>query len=150
MVIDPKGAILAHSEPAAFPIGHSILAGAEAEHAAWHVVLNLVSATTQNDGDTVVGLVPIQSNGTTIGLVHLRLSTDEVKRAIGEGRRILLLLSIGMAVVGVLAGLAWSLSTLRPLKALAGSMAALGRGQDTRWPNRPQISAFPARACGRN
>jgi two-component system, NtrC family, sensor kinase len=129
MVLDPDERVLAHVDPARFPIGVKLAEsdGSEASRSA-RSLSTLQTAQTFDGPGFVESLVPVQFSNKSIGLVRLRLSTAKLDQALAEARNTVFLLAVGMAVLGSLIGLAWSIRTLRPLQALAASMAALGRG----------------------
>lgn len=131
MVLDTQGHILAHTDPARFPVGVLVDALELGGPSGLAVLLASPSPTLRSHVGFVDGVVPVQASGTNVGLVQLRLSTSELEQTLSEARHMVLLLTVGMALIGIALGLGWSVSTLRPLKALARSMAALGHGHTT-------------------
>ena len=134
MVLDPQGHILAHTDPARFPVGILAEAGLLGGPSGLAGLISNAKPTLRSHAGFVDSVVPVQASGTTVGLVQLRVSTEELERTIADARRTVVLLTLGMALIGIVLGLGWSVSTLRPLKALTRSMAALGRGQTVSLP----------------
>lgn len=128
MVLDPEGRVLAHLEPAAFPIGLPVM---RPDSPDWPRLQSELAATTPAvfEGDGFIeGVAPVQAGGYTVGLARVRLSTAELGEQTAAAGATVLVLSVGMAMVGIALGAAWSVRMLRPLRLLSGSMRDLGRG----------------------
>jgi signal transduction histidine kinase len=128
MVLDPHGRVLAHLEPATFPIGLPVM---RQDSPDWPRLQNELAAKAPStfEGDGFVdGVAPVQAGGHTVGLARVRLSTTELDEQTAAAGTTVLILSVGMAMVGIVLGAAWSIRTLRPLRLLSGSMQDLGRG----------------------
>lgn len=128
MVLDTQGRVQAHIYPTFFPIGLPALSEDSPEGQRVKSELTLPQPEVF-DGDGIIeGAAPVQSGGKTIGLVRLQLSTSELEQRTIEIEFAILILSMGMALIGIILGAIWTVRTLRPLQALAGSMEELGRG----------------------
>lgn len=127
-VLDSQGRVLAHINPALFPIGLPLLADDSLEHPRLQAELALrVPAVFDGEG-FIDGAAPVQASGKNLGLARVRLSTLELDRKTVDASVSVLLLSMGIALIGIVLGSIWSIRTLRPLHTLAQSMEELGRG----------------------
>lgn len=129
MVLDLDGRVMAHTDPARFPIGLPMEAQSNRERSGFASQAAAAQPEIVEEPGFIEAKVPVQSSGKTLGIVRLQLSTAELDRAISAAGRTVLLLTAGMALLGSIIGLAWSISTLRPLHALARSMEALGHNE---------------------
>jgi signal transduction histidine kinase len=128
MVLDLQGRVLAHLEPAAFPIGLPVM---QQDSPDWPRLQGELAAKAPSvfEGEGFVeGVAPVQAGGHTVGLARVRLSTTDLDEQTAAAGTTVLLLSVGMAMVGIVLGAAWSIRTLRPLRSLSRSMQDLGRG----------------------
>lgn len=136
MVLDTEGRVLAHLNPESNPVGMPLL-GANPEQRKWlRDVLEANSphihiVKTENGG-YVESIVPVQSEGSVVGVVVLRLSTEEVGFRTLAAAAIIFGIAIALAVVGSLLGAVISRRMIRPLNALASGMDTVGRGDFTR------------------
>ena len=128
MVLDSKGRVLAHLFPALYPIELPLLSDNSPEHARLQAELAMKDSTVIEGQGFVEGVSPIQASGKNLGLVKVQLSTNELDRVTAEAIVSMLLLSIGIALTGIILGSIWSIRTLRPLRTLAQSMEELGHG----------------------
>jgi two-component system, NtrC family, sensor kinase len=76
----------------------------------------------------IEGVAPVQASGKILGLARVRLSTLELDKETASAGVSVLLLSVSIAMTGIILGSIWSIRTLRPLHTLARSMEELGRG----------------------
>ena len=128
MVLDSEGRVLAHLFPALYPIELPLLSDNSPERSRLQAELAMKESAVLDGEGFIEGLSPIQAGGKNIGLVRVQLSTRELDRKTVEAVVSMLLLSIGIALTGILLGSMWSIRTLRPLRTLAQSMEELGHG----------------------
>ena len=128
MVLDPGGRVLAHLEPAAFPIGLPVTHPGSPDWPRLRAELSAQAPAAFEGAGFVDGVAPVQAGGYTVGLARVRLSTSELDEQTAAAGTTVLILSVGMAMIGIVLGAAWSIRTLRPLRLLSGSMHDLGRG----------------------
>ena len=128
MILDPQGRVLAHIYPTFFPIGLPALGEDSAEGRRLQSELTWLQPNVFDGAGFVEGTTPVQSGGKNVGLVRLQLSTVELERKTIETEIAILILSMGMAMIGIILGAIWTVRTLRPLQTLARSMEELGRG----------------------
>jgi len=128
MILDPDGRVLAHLYPALFPIGLPVAGEESTEFPLLQAALAVREPAVLNGPGFVEGVAPILASGKSIGLVRIRLSTFELDRKTVEAGLTVLILSMGMAMIGVILGSAYLIRTLRPLHTLAHSMEELGHG----------------------
>jgi signal transduction histidine kinase len=128
MILDPEGRVLAHLNPALYPIGLPLLADNSPERPRLQSELVMKEATVIDGQGFMEGIAPVQASGKNLGLVRVRLSTLELERETAAAGASVLLLSVGIALTGIFLGSIWSIRALRPLHALAQSMEDLGRG----------------------
>lgn len=127
MVLDSQGRVLAHTNPAMFPVGLPL---SEEPSKGVRIPVELANKEPSvSFGDQYIeASAPIQSSGKTLGLAQVRLSNLELHKKIAEAGASVLLLSIAIATIGVTLGLLWSVRTLRPLHVLNQSMQQLAHG----------------------
>lgn len=128
MVLDAQGRVQAHIYPTFYPIGLPALSEDTLEGRRIGSELTLQEPGTFDGAGFVEAAAPVRSGGKTIGLVRLQLSTVESEQRTLEIEFAILILSMGMALIGIILGAIWTVRTLRPLRTLAGSMEDLGRG----------------------
>lgn len=129
MVLDMQGRVQAHIYPTFYPIGLPVLSEESSEGQRISSELTLRGPDVFDGAGFVEGAAPVQSGGKTVGLVRLQLSTNELEQRTIEIEFAILILSMGMALIGIVLGAIWTVRTLRPLRTLAGSMEDLGRGE---------------------
>lgn len=132
VVLAPDGRVMGHLDPGRHPIGLPYEDEDPRERPRLPLILAAHKPTVSAARDHVDAVVPVFASGKSIGVVRLQLSTDELKRSIAQAGWTVLLLTLGLAALGSIVGLTWSLATLRPLRQLAGSMDALGQGNVAR------------------
>jgi two-component system NtrC family sensor kinase len=128
MVLDPEGRVLAHLYPALFPIGLPLLTDNSSERPRLQAELAMKDFAVFEGESFIEGAAPVQASGKNLGLARVRLSTLDLDRKTAEASVSVFLLSISIALVGIILGSIWSIRTLRPLHTLAQSMEKLGRG----------------------
>lgn len=128
MILDPGGLVLAHLYPAMFPIGLPAVDDDSPERPRLQAELAMREPGAFDGPGFIEGVAPIQSGNKTIGLARVRLSTSEMDVKSADAGFTVLILSVGMALVGIFVGAIWSFRTLQPLRALSRSMEDLGRG----------------------
>lgn len=129
MILDPGVRTLASLEPRVNPIALPAVL-AEGTHAMAAAALDKGTATVRwlADESVVEGAVPVTLNGTTLAAVVVRLSAADLSAALWEATRIILGLTVLLAIAGSVAAAMISRRMVRPLKALAGGMDVIGRG----------------------
>jgi two-component system, NtrC family, sensor kinase len=128
MVLDPEGRILAHIYPALFPIGTPLFSENSSEQLRFQSELGTTSSGIFEGQNFIEGNRPIRAGGKILGLARIRLSTAELDEQTASAVVSITLLTIGIAIIGIILGSIWSTQLLRPLHALAQSMEKLGRG----------------------
>ena len=128
MILDSKGRVLAHIYPALFPIGLPLLSENSTERPQLQAELEMRDPAVFDGQDFIEGAAPIQASGKNLGLARVQLSTLELDKNTAEASVSVLLLSMSIALAGIILGSIWSTRTLRPLRTLAQSMEELGRG----------------------
>jgi len=128
MILDMDGLVLAHIYPALFPIGLPAVADDSPERPRLLAELTMRVPSTFDGPGFIEGVAPVQAGGKNIGLVRVRVSTSELDRRTSEASVTVLVLSVGMAAIGIFLGAIWSIRTLQPLHVLARSMSQLSRG----------------------
>ena len=128
MVLDSEGRVLAHLYPAFFPIGLPVAADNSPEHERVQAELMMREPAVVYGPGFIEGAAPVQASGETLGLARVRLSTLELDKKTVDAGVLVLLLSVSIAMAGIIVGSIWSARSLRPLHALAQSMRELGSG----------------------
>jgi two-component system, NtrC family, sensor kinase len=128
MVLDPRGRVLAHLQPARFPVGLPAMDADSPERPRLDAELAARAPGVFEGPGFMEGVAPVQAGGQIVGLARVRLSTAEMDQQSAAAGWTVLMLSVGMAVLGIVLGAAWSLRMLRPLRRLTRSMESLGRG----------------------
>ena len=128
MVLDPEGRVLAHLYPALFPIGLPLMADNSPERPRLQAELATRDSGIFDGQGFIEGVAPVQASGKNLGLARVRLSTLELDKETASAGVSVLLLSVSIAMTGIILGSIWSIRTLRPLHTLARSMEELGRG----------------------
>jgi two-component system NtrC family sensor kinase len=128
MILDPEGRVLAHIYPALFPVGLPLLSENSSEQAQLQSELGMRNSGVFEGQNFIEGVAPIQAGGKILGIVKIRLSTDELDKETATAVVSIALVTIGIAIIGIILGSIWSTQLLRPLHALAQSMERLGRG----------------------
>lgn len=130
MILDTQGRTLAHLDPRDNPV--ALPAHLPPETATLFAPVATGGAGgirwVSADDQAVEAVVPIRLNGTTLAAVVVRVSADELAAALWQATRTILALTLLLAVAGGLAAALISRRMVRPLKALAGGMAMVGRG----------------------
>ncbi|CAA6603655.1 Signal transduction protein [Rhodospirillaceae bacterium LM-1] len=136
MVLDTEGRVLAHLNPEANPVGMPLL-GANPEQRKWlREVLEVnaphIHISRNEKGGYVESIVPVQSEGSVVGVVVLHLSTQEIFTRTLAAAGIIFAIAIALAIIGSMLGAYISRRMIRPLNALASGMDTVGRGDFTR------------------
>lgn len=133
MILDPQGVVLAHLAPAENPLGLPL---AERTPEVWRQVQSIVRSgmpglITGQRGETgfVEAVVPIRSADTVLGMVRLRLSTEQVSDRVISAAFTVLGWTFALVAVGSVLGTIISWRMVRPLKALSQGMATVGAGR---------------------
>jgi two-component system, NtrC family, sensor kinase len=129
MILDPAGRVLAHLQPAHFPIGLPVADVASPEKSRVDAELALRRPGVIEGAGFIEGAAPVLAGGQTVGLARVRLSTAELDTQSAAAGRTVLLLSVGMALLGIGLGAALSVGMLRPLQRLTQSMHELAQGK---------------------
>ncbi len=133
MVLDVEGRVLAHLDPAKYPLGLPLAPEEEAERRllgdALRILTPSVVAGGGKDGDFIESIVPITYGQKRLGVVRMRVSMSELKERIWRAGYTVLLLTLGLAAAGSLLGALISSRLAHRLKALAEGMQSVGRGE---------------------
>ena len=129
MILDPEGRVLANVDPTHFPIGLPAVPDSSPEYPRLQSELALHQPKVFDETEFFEGVAPVRTDGKNIGLVRIQLSTFKLNKETADAASAVLILSIGIAVIGILLGGIWTIRTLRPLQTLARSMEQLGRGE---------------------
>lgn len=97
--------MLAHVDPARFPIGLPLDQSDPRERARLPAILSATTARVVAGEGYIESVAPVLSGARVVGLVLLRLSSDELDRSMAESGRVVLLLTAGMALAGSVFGL---------------------------------------------
>ncbi len=128
MVLDADGRVVAHLYPALFPVGLPVVNEASSERSLLQAELAMRQPGVVDGPGFIDGVAVVRASGKNIGLVRVRLSTLELDKKTADAGFTVLILSMGMALIGIFLGAIWSVRTLRPLRTLAQSMEDLGQG----------------------
>jgi signal transduction histidine kinase len=133
MILDQNGRVLAHSNPAAHPIGSTIPASDADGFRVAEKALGERAPRVFSDpraGDFVDAAVPLISDGKHLGLVLLRLSTAEVAARTAEMAWTVLGVTLVLVILGSALGIGISASLRRPLRRLSDQMQHLSASPD--------------------
>lgn len=132
MVLDAEGRVLAHLNPQDHPLGLPLLAPDPSERQWLKDVSQSetprVRSVVANGHDLIESIVPIQSNGSTVGVVVLRLSTAEIELRTASAAIIILGIVLAFGAIGSAFGIYISSRMVRPLNALTTGMETVGKG----------------------
>lgn len=132
MVLDTEGRVLAHLNPEKHPVGLPMLASDPVQRQWLKEVsqseLSRVRSIYVDGRDYIESVVPIQSNGSTVGVVVLRLSTAEIEARTAAAAIIIFGIIMVFGGLGSAFGVYISSRMVRPLNALAAGMETLGKG----------------------
>ena len=133
MVLDVEGRVLAHLDPVNHPLGLALAPADEAERRLLDDAMKTLTPSVVmgggSDGDFIESVVPVTFDRKRLGVVRMRVSMNEAKERIWNAGITILFLTLGLAAAGSLLGAAISSRMVRPLKALAEGMEAVGRGE---------------------
>lgn len=130
MVLDPEGNVVAHLHPGDNPVGLPLLVrdDGEAELLASALAARTPAVVRDPLGEFIEAAAPVFSGSKRLGVVRVRLSTEQLSAATAEAAQVVLALALGLALAGSLVGIWLSLRAVRPLHQLADAMARLGNG----------------------
>lgn len=128
MILDPKGRVLADVDPASHPIGLPVVPESSPEYARVQSELTIHQPKVFDESGFLEAVAPLRAGSETIGLVRIKVSTAQLDKEAANSAYTVLILSIGIAAIGIVLGGLWTIGTLRPLQTLARSMEQLGRG----------------------
>ncbi len=138
-VLDPQGRVLAHLDPGENPLGQALATEGPFERRRVGELLARPQASVFWDeaaADAYVeGAVPVRSADSVIGYVLLRLSTEEIAARTRAAAMTVLGIALVLGVVGSALGAWISRRMVQPLRALAGGMESVGRGEFSRLPS---------------
>ena len=109
MVLDPEGRVLAHLYPALFPIGLPLMADNSPERPRLQAELAMGDSGIFNGEGFIEGVAPVQASGKNLGLARVRLSTLELDKETASAGVSVLLLSVSIAMTGIILGSIWSI-----------------------------------------
>lgn len=130
MVLDPGGRVAAHLQPGENPLGLPLPVANEEEARLLTAALGAHAPTVFEDtgGRFVEAVAPVFAAGKYVGVVRIRLSTQQLNAAAREAALVVLALTLGLAMAGSVVGIQLSLSAVRPLQRLTEAMGLVGRG----------------------
>ena len=133
MILDPRGRVLAHSDPSSQPIGSAVAplegAGIESIEEALRLDAPRIFSYPEASG-FVDAAVPLFSDEKRVGLVLLRLSTAEIRESNFEMAIMVLAVTLVLVILGSALGIGISLSLMRPLRRLSDEMRRLSKSSD--------------------
>jgi signal transduction histidine kinase len=135
MVLDPEGNVVAHLHPGDNPVGLPLPVRDHREAESLTLALAARTPAVMQDplGEFVEAAVPVFSATKRLGVVRVRLSTEQLSKATAEATQVVLALAFGLALAGSLVGIWLSLRAVRPLHDLADAMARLGNDDPGPW-----------------
>ncbi len=133
MILAPDGVVLAHLRSSEHPVGLPYKHPGKAEHYLLEQSLAarkpmVLAGTDESDG-FLEGVAPIFSDEKFLGVVRVRLSTYELYLKTRRAGLIIIGLTLGMVIIGSLAGAAISRRMTKPLTEMAKGLEAVGRGE---------------------
>lgn len=129
MVLDPGGRVLAHSEPARYPMGEPLDDDPARRQAAPAAGPSLVSVRLSG-GETIHDIaVPVVLDNQRIGLARIGITTRHLEATVARIAREILLMSSVLAGFGVVLGLLISRRMTRPLRELGQAADRIGLGR---------------------
>jgi len=134
MILDPQGVILAHLNPAEYPIGMAISSKNTMDAQLLESALKTSAAIVIHSGSFVdepfvEGVVPVYSDQKKIGVVLLRLSTAELYSQAWHSAYTVLGITSILVLLGSIFGAVISRRMVRPLTTLSKGMLSIGRGE---------------------
>lgn len=133
MILTPDGVVLAHLHPAENPLGLPLAAR---DDRPWDEVLRIAQSSmpgvlrgTDGTLDFIEAVVPIRSGDEVLGLVLLRLSTEQIAQRLWSAALMVLGWTFALAAAGSLFGTLISWRMVNPLRALSRGMATVGAGR---------------------
>ncbi len=129
MVLDPRGAVLSHSDPARFPIGELLQTDPLAA-AALAADGPVIQSGSGPDGRTVYDVaLPVVLDKQRLGVARIGVTRDYLERSLARLKRDVLLIASLLAAFGMALGLLISRRITRPLERLSASVQALSQGR---------------------
>jgi HAMP domain-containing protein len=128
MVLDPAGRVLAHSDPARYPMGE----GLPAELASpGNGAIGETSLRSVPHGDQTVHelAAPIVLDKQQIGIARVGITTRYLKATVARITRDILLITSALGALGVALGFVISRRMTRPLRQLAHAADRIGAGR---------------------
>ncbi len=133
MVLDDKGEVQAHLQPARNPIGLPYIPADEEDRAFFELAMSARTPTTLSSGGFSAGgfqegVLPIYSDQKYLGVVRIRLSTDHLRKKAFHSAITVLAITLGFVVLGSLFGIMASRRMVAPLTAVTRGLEKIGRG----------------------
>ncbi len=132
MFLTPDGVVLAHTDPAAHPVGMPMATGSDfSQQLILHVLATqtpeLVPASVRSEG-SVDAVVPIRVDETVVGFLVLRSTTAPMLAQLRKDATLVEIFSVSLALVMSTFGALISRRMVSPLHKLADGLDAVSRG----------------------
>lgn len=128
MVLDAAGRVLAHSDPARYPMGEPI--GPEPLGSPGGEIGRVSVSSTRRGNETIHDLTaPIVLDNQRIGVARVGITTRYLEATVGRITRDILLVSSALGALGVLLGFVISRRMTRPLRQLGHAVDQIGQGR---------------------
>lgn len=134
MILDTDGAVMAHLNPADHPLALRFKPPDEQEKRLLDTALAarepiVLSGERRGKAGFLEGVIPIFSDEKYLGVVRIRLSTEELFLKAERGAITVLTVTLGLVVLGSLLGAYISRRMVKPLTAITEGLEAVGRGE---------------------
>lgn len=129
MVVAPGGEVLAHSDPARFPVGEPLVADPLNAAALGTPAVLIQPVGTRGDALVYDIAVPVVLDRQRLATVRVGITTRYLEGTLARVKREVLLIVSLLAAVGIGLALTISRRITRPLAQLSASVQALSRGQ---------------------
>ncbi len=133
MVLDPRGDVFSHSDPARFPIGEP-LPPDPLTSAALTADGLLIQVGRDPDGETIYHVtLPIVLDGQRLGVARIGVTRRHLEGSLTSLKRDVFVISALLAALGMALGLVISRRMTRSLDRLSASVRALSQGRLDEW-----------------
>lgn len=127
MVLDRKGAILAHSDPGKYRVGDSLKRNG-IDMAAMETGSLLVQKVPSEDGYIYDIAYPVVMDEQKIGVVRVGLTSRYMEKEMARLKLQVLGITVLLGIMGIIFGLILSRRVIRPLKMLTSGVEAIKEG----------------------
>jgi signal transduction histidine kinase len=134
MILSPEGLVLAHLQPRDHALGLPLTTSDPEEAALLSAARSARAPTVLRGGGIgaasfLEGVVPLYSDEKLLGVVRIRLSTNELYLKTWRSAYVVLGITLGLVVLGSLLGATLSRRMVEPLTAMTRGMEVVGRGE---------------------